>query len=260
MTPNDKKILDYLSLPKEARAEHAEAYTAIVSTALMALRPDLIRLVQSWGRLEDVEAFVDDMILDAFESFRDQYLGKDVSMPFDARCSNRVDDLLKGWMLAMIGKPFAGVRSGKVTNAIRKQDNKKKAQHELPAQDVLEGNETCAGAEAFIEAKEVRANIEALLKKLPPKKEFVFRVNTGLHGFDHLSPTTLSDIAQASRLDKRDCRYIKAMANDILDNAEAGPHLDQRRTGKLVMIQERQVRNILSEVRKKIKEAEWFAA
>lgn len=250
MTPNDKLLLDHLEL---RQPEDWETVSELVAKLFYGMRPDLIRYVASFGRLNDVENFVDKVIWAAFETFRDQYLGKDVRMPFTDQHADRVEDLLKGWLLAMIGKPFAGTRSGMITNAIRKQDAEDAARASAEVESALEPD--VSDAEEYFNIEEARANVESVLRKLPPKKEFVFRIHTGLHDQERLSPDIVVQIARSSRLNENSCKYIKSIAKEILDDGHASQTLDQSTTGKLVAIKERQVRKIVSDARAALKSA-----
>lgn len=244
MTPNDKLLLDHL---ERRRPEDWETISEPVAKLIYGMRPDLIRYVASFGRLDDLEKFVDEIIWAAFETFRDQYLGKPVRMPFSDEYADRVEDLLKGWLLAMIGKPFAGTRSGMITNAIRKEKAEQKARASAEVEGALEPD--VSDAEEYFNVEEARANVESVLRKLPPKKEFVFRIHTGLHDQQRLSPDSVVQIARSSRVDEISCKYIKSIAKGILDDGHICLTLDQSTTGKLVAIKERQVRKIVSDAR-----------
>lgn len=250
MTPNDQFLLDSL---EHRHSKDWETVSESVVKLIFGMRSDLIRYVASFNRLNDVENFVDEVILTAFETFRDQYLGKHVTMPFSDQYADRVEDLLKGWLLAMIGKPFAGTRSGKITNAIRNQDAEEAARAGAEVEMGIE--QSHIDDEEYFNVEEAHAKIENVLRKLPPRKEFVFRIHTGFHDQEHLSPDNVVQIARSSRLDENSCKYIKSIAKEILDDGYASLALDQSKTGKLVAIKDRRVRKIVSDAGAALKHA-----
>lgn len=245
MTPDDKLLLDQL---EHRRPEDWETVSELAAKSLSRMRPDLIRHVASFGRLNDVDNFVDEVILKAFERFRDQYRGKKVPMPFTDQHAGRVEDLFKGWLLAMIGKPFAGTRSGMITNAIRKQDKEVAARASAEVECALEQNITDP-AEGYFTVEEARAKVASVLRELPPMHEFAYRIHTGLHDQERLAPDTVVQIARSCRVDEALLGYIKIIAKEILDDGYASLTLNQSATGKLAKIGERQVRKIVSDVR-----------
>lgn len=140
----------------------------------------------------------------------------------------------------MIGKPFAGTQSGMITNAIRTEKKQARAEGKSALKpDVSDAKE-------YFNIEEARANVGSVLRKLPPKNEFVFRIHTGLHDQPHLFPDNVVQIARSSRLNGTSCKYIKSIAKGILDDEHTSLSLNQSKTGTLVAIKERQVRKIVS--------------
>lgn len=253
MTHNDKLLLDHL---KSRLPKNWESVSDQVAMRLYEIRPQLISYVGKLNRLHDVEGFVDNVIWTAFESFRDQYLGKNVRMPFNDQHADRVDDLLKGWLLAMIGKPFAGNSSGMITNAIRQQDAEESARSKMGVEIGNPYERTASGIDQYLDVEKAVANVKSVLRTLPPKKEFVFRIHTGFHDQERLTPHALLEIARSCRLDDKSCDYIKFLANDVIADYNGRLTLDQASTGKLVAIKERRVRTIVSETRRAIVRAD----
>ena len=249
MTHEDKTLLNYLEFRKP---EHWEVAAATLGEALMKLRSDLIRYVKRFNRLSDPEDYVDEVIVTVFEAYRDQFLGKSVRLPFSDEYHDRVDNLLWGWVCAIIGRPFAGSRSGTITNTIRRQDAEASTENQLEIQ--LRLDEGVERAEALHFVQDAEATLSALLAKLPPRDEFLFRISTGLHNQAHLSIQNLTTIALTSRLEAASCEAVRERAKRIAFSEEK-TSLDQKATATLLGISDRTVRRVLTQTNIHLKTA-----
>jgi len=245
MTPTDLEILKFL---RQRKSKNADLFVGFLATSLMELREQIILYVRAFKELRDVDEFVDDVIIEILEDLRLQFMTGECKMPFTDRHADRVEDLLKGYIFAKIGRPFQGVHSGMITNAIRKErtadKNLKPYDEDFLTASVCGGDDD----ERFdIENAEERAY--AALDTMKPKKAFVVRAYFGLHEHEGLTPEALQSIAQETQLDPKECKFVKVMASELIEvsNDRAPKSLNQVTTGKLVALKDRQVRNILSE-------------
>lgn len=255
----EEKLLKQLEYPSAADASAFFDQAAIVITSA---RSDLLKYTHKQASTlsdEDVEDIVSDAMEIALLKLHDQYLSKPVSFPYERKHGISV----LGWICRIIGKPYAGTASGLITNKLK--SNKNQHARTIPLDDYdLERNVVTGVPQAFHtvdfdsgpeEIEDILQTLNAVLAAKKPREEFVFRVTTGLHDHDELTPVTLKKLARTVGCNHTEQNRIKSVSAALLSSDETPSRrsLDQKSAGLLLGIQSRQVRNILSSVREEVR-------
>lgn len=251
---SEEKLLLFLEKPS---ATCASEFFEQAGTVLNSVRDDLRKYTckqDSTLSYDDIEDIVSDAMVKGLEILKDQYLNKPVSFPYERKYGISV----LGWLCKIVGKPYAGTASGLITNKLKA--NKNLYEKTVPLDDYdLEDTTTAIHETDFHSGPE---KIELMLKFLDeflglkePREKFAFRLTTGLHDHDELTPVTVKKLAQMSGFSHADQNRIKTLFIALFPLAEGtSKKLDQNSIGLLLGVQPRQVRNILNSVKKELRE------
>jgi hypothetical protein len=219
---------------------------------LHGLRPTLICFVKRLGGLKDPESFVDEVIMKCIGALSAQRCGKPTCMPYLPELYSS----LEAWVKVRIGRPFAGTRSGMITNAIRRQRLAERTfvgleeasvhsvEQEVPT-DYDEHMEMC------LDRLEKAMNT---VSRREPRKMFALRIHLGIHAFPSLTPERVYALAIQAGLPRRSCCQIKVLAEKSVPAQHWGKRaLNQEFSGLLIAVKPRQVRYIICDVMRKLK-------
>lgn len=240
---NSKELMKLIT---SGRPEDAEKAIDIVARMLVSIEPYLVRRVASFDALMDPENFVANECEVALMVIRDQCLGNDVTCPLTSEHGVTIREVILGWMKARIGKPFASVQSGRVTNAIRRE--KKERESTCPFEDGIHDYSNDDDSDVFdLDAASLK--LETMLAEISADKAVIFRLEKGIHLINELTPAALAKFARLHGVDGDTVKQIKVVAKAMLERGQNSLRdLDQVMIGKLFGVGDRQIRKIVAEV------------
>ncbi|MEZ5871780.1 MAG: hypothetical protein R3D32_08015 [Nitratireductor sp.] len=235
-----------MKLITSGRPEDAEKAIDIVARTLVSVEPYLVRRVASFDALMDPENFVANECETALIVIREQCLGNDVACPLTADHGATAREVILGWMKARIGKPFAGVQSGRVTNAIRREQDER--ENTCSFDDVIYNIANDDDSNVF-DLDEAALKLESMLAEIPAHKAVIFRLEKGIHFIKELTPAALAKFARSHGVDESTVKQIKAVAKAMLEEGQNSlPKIDQSTVANFFGVSDRQIRKIVAEV------------
>lgn len=241
---NSKKLPMLIA---NGRSEDVDEVMEIVARILVAIEPYLVRRVTSFDVLMDPEDFVANECEAALLTIYKQFLGDVVTFPLTGDHGDTDQEIILGWMKARIGKPYAGIQGGRVSNAIRREKNERV--NTCPFEDGVHDYANSVAPDAF-DLETASSTLREMLADVPARNAAIFLLDKyGTHRVMELTPSALAKLVSAYGVDTGVAKQVKTVAQALLRaEQKVLPNLNQKTIGSLFGVGPRQVRKIVTKV------------